>query len=161
MATRLARKYDYSFNSDTDASSDYSFDLTAEQEDLLETLVAGASSKPSVAAAQSSGLGGAIGITGAPSLRSDIAAVFATHASVKSLHDSEVNLDVRESRRDPGFAYRDEPSVLSGLAASRAIPPPDADDDDDDDVLAALVDEEERRAPIPVKVGDIRYPDCE
>lgn len=160
MATKLATKYEYHYNSDTDASSDYSFDLTAEEEDLLETLVAGASSQSPVAILKTSVRADPHAPSGSSSLRSDIAAAFATHASVKSLHESEINFNVREALQDPGFAYSDEPSALSGLAAPRGKPPPNVDDDDE--VLTALVEEAERRAkPTTVQTGDIQYPDCE
>ncbi|OIW28278.1 hypothetical protein CONLIGDRAFT_670138 [Coniochaeta ligniaria NRRL 30616] len=160
MVAKLASKYQYTYSSDTDSSSDYGFDLTAEEEDLLETLVADASSKPQGAIFNPfGGSGGSQAPAAALSLRSDIAAAFATHRSVKSLHNSEINFNVREVLQDPGFTYRDDPSLLSGLATSVADPMPGVDEDDADDEITAIVGEPERRMPQPVQVGDIRYPD--
>ncbi|KAB5577979.1 exonuclease V a 5' deoxyribonuclease-domain-containing protein [Coniochaeta sp. 2T2.1] len=157
MASKLALKYQYSYNSDTDASSDYDFDLTAEEEDLLETIVASASStKPSVAVVPGPA---AQATVGASSLRSDIAAAFATHASVKSLYESEINFNVREVLRDPAFTYRDDPSVLSGLAATGGRRTAGVDDEDTDAEVMAIVEEAERTMPQPGQAGDIRYPD--
>ncbi|KAB5545884.1 exonuclease V a 5' deoxyribonuclease-domain-containing protein [Coniochaeta sp. 2T2.1] len=157
MASKLALKYNYSYNSDTDASSDYDFDLTAEEEDLLETIVASASStKPSAAIVPGPT---AHATAGASSLRSDIAAAFATHASVKSPHESEINFNVREVLGDPGFTYRDDLSVLSGLAANGGKRTAGVDDEDIDTEVMAIIEEAERAMPQPSQVGDIRYPD--
>jgi hypothetical protein len=93
--------------------------------------------------------------------RSDIAAAFAIHASVKSFHDSQVDFNAREVFQNPDVIYQDDPSLLSGLAASGAEPLPDVDDNDDDDEITAIVEEAEHRMPQPVQIGDIRYPDCE
>jgi hypothetical protein len=188
MATRLA-SYDYTLNSDTDATdSDYGFDLTVEEEELLEALVAGASSKtsasdplkrqpsavPAPATSASTAVrkqparsGGAGAAAGASSLRADIAAAFATRASVKSLNNSELNFNLQEALRDPGFTYRDDPLALSHLAAtatgSKKPPAMEGDDLDDDDITALVEDAERRRRPAsrPAKADDIRYPDCE
>jgi hypothetical protein len=156
MATKFASQYDYTHDSDTDAS-DYGFDLTAEEEDLLETLVATASSKTPLSNPTGRSSTAQIA-TGASSLKSDIAAAFATHASVKSLHDSEINLNLREVLNDAGFTYRNEGSVLPGLHASGTKAAVDMDYDDDE--ITTVGEEAERRIPQPVQVGDIRYPDC-
>lgn len=158
MATKLAPKCDYTHDSDTDAS-DYGFDLTAEEEDLLETLVASASSEVPLANPSGRSSGGRV-FAGASSLRSDIAAAFATHASIKSLHDSEINLNFREALNNPASTHHDGPLVLSDLAASGAKPPLHMDVDDDDEI-SAVAAEAESRIPQPVQVGDVRYPDCE
>lgn len=130
MATKLASKYNYSYSNDADAGSDYGFDLTAEEEDLLETLVADASSKNSREASnQGTGPGGSQAYAAAFATNSDITALFATH------HNG--------------------PSLLPSLATSGAEPSPDADDE-----ITALVAEAEHRMSQPVQVGDIRYPDC-
>jgi hypothetical protein len=155
MATKLASQYSY-HDSDTDAS-DYDFDLTAEEEDLLETLVAGASAKPPPSSSSGRSSGTQIA-TGASTLRSDIAAAFASHASVKSLHESEINFNVREALNNPRLTHRHDANVLPGSTTAGVGP---AADDGDDDEITAVVEEAERNIPQPVQVGDVRYPDCE
>ena len=156
MAAKLASTHDYTQDSDTDAS-DYDFDLTAEEEDLLESLVATASSKRPASSTSGQSSGTQIATSGS-SLRSDIVAAFATHASVKSLHDSEIDFNVRQVYKDRGLTYRDDSTVLSSVAAYGAL---ESVDEGDGDEITAVVEEAERRIPQPVQVGDVRYPDCE
>lgn len=157
MATKLAPKCDYTHDNDTD-TSEYGFDLTAEEEDLLESLVARASAETPL-----SNLSGGSRVpqlfNGAPSLRSNRAAAFATHASVKSLHDSEINVNFREALSHPVTTHQDGPSMLPGLGAFGTKPPLHMDSADDDEITA-IVEEAERRIPQPVQVGDVQYPDC-
>lgn len=162
MAPKLASNYSYSHYRDADASSEYQFDLTAEEEDLLEILVANASARPpdaipnptaSSALPQSSGAVSTLG--------SGVAAALAAHTSVPPISHSETEFSIREIHQGLGSANRDESLLLSGLAASGAEPLPDVDAEGSDDEIAAVIEEAEHRMPQPVQVGHFRYPDCE
>jgi hypothetical protein len=156
MATKLASAFRYNRSRDSDAdASDYDFDLTAEEEDLLETLVASASARPSLSISS-----GPPTETSIASLRPDIAAVLATHASVKSLQAPEIDLNVRQVFRGPEYTDRNDETALPGFAATDASASLDGANDDRDEITA-VVAEAERRMRQPVQVGNIRYPDCE
>ena len=132
MASKLALKYQYTYSSDTDASNDYDLDLTAEEEDLLENIVASASTKTA-----------------------------ASVASIGSLHDSEIQFNVRQVLQDQGCTYRDDRPVSSGLAATGDKLTAGVDDEDIDAEVMAIVEEEDCAMLQSGKVGDIRNPDCE
>lgn len=170
MAGNLrARSYSYS---DTDNDSDYGFDLTAEEEELLDSLVARASEEPKPPTApklkpkqtkriQPTRLSnsGAAPATGSSSLKEDIAAAFASHASVKSLNESTLNFNVRHALGNP---YRNDPDALSHFADIRGKSPPTVDGPHNQDTVAANHEPTELASVLePAGAGDVRYPDCE
>lgn len=174
MATTPATySYDYS---DAD-ESDYG-DLTAEELELVDRLVTGASSSkttaetvtskhsrsfapipgPSTAASLAVSNRSRQAIATEPrssSLRADIAAAFSSKASVKSLNTSNANFNLREALKDPSFAYHNDTSGLSRLAdtATKSLPVGNA--------ASFLADEAQPQSLYRAdEADDVRYPDC-
>jgi exonuclease V len=173
-----ARSYSYS---DTDDDSDYGFDLTAEEEELLDSLVARASEEPTPPPApapapapvpvpkqtkrkQPTRLSNpaAAPATSSSSLKEDIAAAFASHASVKSLNESTLNFNVRQALANPGFTYRNDPDALSHFAGIRGKSPSTVGGTHNQDTVAANHELTELASVLkPAGAGDVNYPDCE
>lgn len=140
MATRVPAY------TDSDSDSEYGFNLTVDEEELIANLVAKASSQESrlaraIPTASRSPNVGAL-------LETDVKAAFATHTGVKSPSYDELGFDAALHDRAVSLNGEDRlsPSVLHGDAS-----------------LATAIDKVERSSiPGPLEEeNDISYPDRE
>lgn len=155
MATITPDSYSDS-DSDNYSDSDYGFNLTAEEEEAITTLVTRASSKTAgpVLIASASSRNTAVN----SSLEVDINAAFSTCAGVKSLAHQDIDLDA--AGHDGGFTDGGRSGVLPALAKGDERPLPTIASHDAS--LVAPVDTTKPRSiPTLAAVDDISYPDCE
>jgi len=152
MATITPDSYSDSDN-ESYSDSDYGYNLTAEEEEAITTLVTRASSKtagPVLILPRSTAV--------SSSLEVDINAAFSARDSVKSLACQDIDLDAVE--HDGGVTDGGPSDVLSALAKRDGRPMPTIASHDAS--LVAPVDTTKPRSiPTLAAVDDISYPDCE
>jgi hypothetical protein len=106
--------------------------------------------------------GAATAAGGGSSLREDIAVAFASHASVKSLHDSTSEYNLRGVRGSSSLAHRNDHEALSRFVDIRGQSPSTVEYDDDEVTVGHNDERTERDSFVePAEVGDVSYPDCE